>query len=451
MRRKSLGALDAALEALRRGSSLGECLAELPEPREDLEPLLLVAHRLLVGPHPVPRAAYRRALRERLSVAAASRLAPTAATGHPARLRALLRLIRPVAAGIALAAVAGGAVGVSASSVPSEMLYPARLAVERVQLAVTPGDAERVQLRLTFAERRLDELEAQARAGDYNRVMEIAQRYEEEVQAIVVAGRQSHTPVEALLRRHASKSIPTLERVRESAPPSTAAKLRRATEMLVQARGPQSPSASQDAGGPAASADGGVGEETSAPSRPSPAPTTTAVQSRAPAATSTPTPSEGDADLERWSPSARLGVRDEKDRWPTARETARHEAADEARKAVRPLARGPDQGDGRDEGRGRPRSESQPTTEPDAAAVLVPTRAATPTPRGKAPSASGGTAPSSAAPSSRPPEATEGNASGGRLQVLSEPRASEWASQPERTSVHLRQDKPTRRSPTPLR
>ncbi|GEM_PF-5139937 len=76
------------------------------------------------------------------------------------RISHQFRLATPLAAALtALLLIMVGATGVAAQhSLPHEVLYPVKLAVERVELAVTLGRTERVQIRLKHADARLAEV-----------------------------------------------------------------------------------------------------------------------------------------------------------------------------------------------------------------------------------------------------------------------------------------------------
>lgn len=149
-------ALADCLERVEGGESPEEALARYPALHEELEPLLTTAlHARAVAPEQ-PDRAFRARLRYRLEGAAQ-------VSARPSRLAFALWRARLVSAAITLLLlflVAGGAVGVSARSLPDSPLYPLKRATEDAHLALTPNLAQRFWLRLNFAERRL--LEAQA-------------------------------------------------------------------------------------------------------------------------------------------------------------------------------------------------------------------------------------------------------------------------------------------------
>ena len=267
----------------------------------------------------------------------------------------LVRHARSLAAGLALAALVSG-VGVTASAAPSEVLYPARLAVEQVQLAVAPYDAERARLRLAFAERRLEELDAAASAGDYERVAALAQRYQEEVGAAVASTQHSEEPVAEALRRHASRSATVLQKAQEAARPQVAEKLRQTAALVAQVPTPTDSATTQAMGFPGSVV--GTPGPTASPDRGCPSSSTPAASA---AASYTPTPvavtASDDAERPRPSPSDWVGERGGQE-GKAAEAPGRGGGHDPASGRAGEAQQAGDRGDGRDEGRGQ--SEARP-------------------------------------------------------------------------------------------
>ena len=152
--------LDICLEMASRGEDWEAFLARYPDSLREVEPLVLLA----------------REVRE------ASGPAETTAPGASA---ALLRLGRELAkrerqkeepahrtwgwlwgsawakaafAGIVMLVLGASSVELSARAVPGNFLYPVKILTERVHFALTSDLEERVELRLTFSERRLSEI-----------------------------------------------------------------------------------------------------------------------------------------------------------------------------------------------------------------------------------------------------------------------------------------------------
>jgi hypothetical protein len=159
--------LDAALDRLVQGGSA-------PAP-EGLEPLLETARRareaLAVE---VPELLARR----HLAVLGAGE-ALIAARPRRKRLAVIM-----LAAAIGVALMAGSAVAASNGSLPGQLLYPVKRAVEKIDLAFHRDPASRARLHLEFAERRLEELQsllALRRAGQNVDIGAAMAAYEQEI------------------------------------------------------------------------------------------------------------------------------------------------------------------------------------------------------------------------------------------------------------------------------
>src|SRR5205823_4324010 len=91
------------------------------------------------------------------------------------------------AACLVVALASGGTVATSADTVPGDVLYPAKIAVERVQLATTSDDVDRARLHVVFADHRLTELERAVAVGDQNNASALTRRYADELEAATIA------------------------------------------------------------------------------------------------------------------------------------------------------------------------------------------------------------------------------------------------------------------------
>ena len=163
-------ALDAALDHLVQGLP-----ADAPmSAGEGLEPLLWTA----------------RAAREALSVEVPEDVvrAHLAALGEmepPVRSRPRHRVAFVlIAAAITTVLLGGAAVAASGSSLPGQLLYPVKRAVEKIDLALHRDPASQARLHLEFAQRRLTELSdllALRRAGETVDVGAAMSAYQSEV------------------------------------------------------------------------------------------------------------------------------------------------------------------------------------------------------------------------------------------------------------------------------
>lgn len=153
-------------------STLEECLARYPELRDELRPLLEMAQRL--QPQDVaPSAEFKQQARSRLLEAMRSSPAPAKSSrvAVPGWLKVLVAVRRPSFAVTAmlilllLAAGGGSAVYASQDSLPDDALYPVKKGVENVQLTITRNSEARAGLRSKLAQRRVEEIIAQANLG----------------------------------------------------------------------------------------------------------------------------------------------------------------------------------------------------------------------------------------------------------------------------------------------
>lgn len=183
-------ALANCLEKIEQGkATIEESLREYPELRVELEPLLGLAQDLRSLPKVRAPESLRTSKRpvftpwypEPIDLQAQRRSGPTS------RLVALWGVpLARLAAGIALVfLLLGGAAVASAGSLPEEPLYPLKLAMEELRLAITPNPEARAELEMRFAERRLEEVESAARQGRVEALQRGLALYEERVASAV--------------------------------------------------------------------------------------------------------------------------------------------------------------------------------------------------------------------------------------------------------------------------
>ncbi len=132
--------------------------SDILEP-SDADPVIQAAVRLARGPHPVLSA-------DAVAQIQARMLARVPRQRKPFQRQMVLRWA--AAACLIMVILVSGTATVSAQSLPGDTLYPVKRLVERGRLALT-GDEGEVELRLKYAERRLDEFaELQADRGEIN-------------------------------------------------------------------------------------------------------------------------------------------------------------------------------------------------------------------------------------------------------------------------------------------
>ncbi len=190
-------ALADCLAKLERNElTLDDALDAYPELTLELEPLLTLAMELRSMPKPEVPEALRSSKRPVFAPAAPAprRLLPwnwRVLLPTPAWTAPVARL----AAGFALAAMLlGGTMVASASSLPEEPLYPVKLAMENVQLALTSSPQQRSELEIQLAGRRLQEVESAAQQGKLQAVQQGLTLYEQRVQSAVDQAQTVGTP-----------------------------------------------------------------------------------------------------------------------------------------------------------------------------------------------------------------------------------------------------------------
>lgn len=114
-----------------------------------------LADALLIGPRPE----FRDALRTRLMAVAAVTPPRTSTLSLWRTEPKSVRRTRLATGALAAAVIMGGAGVAGARSLPGDAFYDLKRASERIELALTHGDAARGQLHLKFAAKRLNEVE----------------------------------------------------------------------------------------------------------------------------------------------------------------------------------------------------------------------------------------------------------------------------------------------------
>ena len=222
-------ALARCLDALATGQTLDECLAAYSDLAAELRPLLETALALRQVPPPTIDPAFRQRLRERLRTAPV-RVRPRPLWGWPA--------VRWAAAAVLATGLLAGTVVSSAESLPGDPLYPTKLAVEEVQVALAPDPYTRQEARWRRADERLRELTRLADRGDAEHLVEASQRYQQALAEALASAPPAAAPDR--LVRHTV----VLERLLQTAPPAARPGLSRALEAsqhparLTSGRGP---------------------------------------------------------------------------------------------------------------------------------------------------------------------------------------------------------------------
>jgi hypothetical protein len=176
--------LNECIEAMLKGESPEQCLLRYPKQAEQLEPLLRMAMEMRQAAHTIePRPEFKaKALyRARSEFAARQR---------KARERRITILGMPRWAALTimslliLAFAAGSVFAVSTNSVPGDLLYPAKRALEQIQMAFTFSDESKAELHAMFASRRIEEIQLIATTGDAASVEKLSSEFEDHMQKV---------------------------------------------------------------------------------------------------------------------------------------------------------------------------------------------------------------------------------------------------------------------------
>ncbi len=179
------------LDRIDRGeATVEEAMQAHPEMTPELGPLLRLADEL----RSIPRVRAPESLRTTSRPAFVDRkAAPVDLSAGRAgfgaqRLSGRMAPLVRLAAGLAAAfLLLSGTMAASAGSLPEEPLYPVKLAVESVQLALAPRPEVRAELQLQFASNRLEEVESAALQGKTEAVQKGLALYAERVEGALQA------------------------------------------------------------------------------------------------------------------------------------------------------------------------------------------------------------------------------------------------------------------------
>ena len=167
--------LDECLERmLTGGETVEQCLARYPQWARELEPLLqasLFARKASsIEPRPEFRERARYQLRAALQEMAEKR------ERRFSLFRWQPQWVTAVIVVLVLVVASGGTVAASGNSMPDELLYPVKLATERVRLTLTPSALGKAELYLEMADKRVAEIIVMANRGKAEHVEQVARR-----------------------------------------------------------------------------------------------------------------------------------------------------------------------------------------------------------------------------------------------------------------------------------
>jgi len=156
--------LDKCINELREGKSIEDCLRNYPKFRDELKSLVKIVDNLKSFQTPSLPFIKKAELKEELlsSIRKAKSEQPEAAEPRLGFDWRQIHFARPAFAVIGIIAfliVSGTLVYASSFSSPSSPLYPIKMAVERVRLALASDPEQKAELHLKFAEQKIEEIE----------------------------------------------------------------------------------------------------------------------------------------------------------------------------------------------------------------------------------------------------------------------------------------------------
>lgn len=211
--------LDRCIAAMQgQGASVEECLARYPAYRSELEPLLRLAARLQAAQGLTAPAEFRQAAAVRMRNLVATAPRQPSKAMRPASGRSSPFLLRPgrapavaiLSAVLLLVLVtAGGTAYASVAALPGTPLYVVKTSLEGVQLTLRADPVAQTNLRLRFAERRLQEAAQLAQRGQEATTGVPLAGYVEQVQALLRLVEDPNLPAEtrAALARRIARSL----------------------------------------------------------------------------------------------------------------------------------------------------------------------------------------------------------------------------------------------------
>lgn len=175
--------LDDCLKALKEQRNLVQVLRRFPRQRDEMVSLLRLSVQLSeLSPAPAADPAFRLKARNRMLGLAAERRAGRWSPSGVARRLAARPGLRLALSGVAVAALAiGGLTAAAAGSLPGQPLYGYKTGLEEVRLALTLDPNANAQLRLSFAQRRLDEAKQLIARGQVAEGVSLVDQYDRAV------------------------------------------------------------------------------------------------------------------------------------------------------------------------------------------------------------------------------------------------------------------------------
>lgn len=175
--------LDECLERLLvRGETIEQCLEHYPEQAAQLKPLLETALAAKKASAIQPRAEFKARARYQFRSALQEATTPKRRPffGWLPRWATVVTIV------LIVLLAGGGTVAAASNSMPDNLLYPVKLATERVQLMLTPSQMGKIRLCARLADRRVAEIIYMADKGDVRQIELITQRLDERLATLAI-------------------------------------------------------------------------------------------------------------------------------------------------------------------------------------------------------------------------------------------------------------------------
>ncbi len=214
--------LAECLERLEAGVSVEACLAAFPGQAAELEPLLRMTQQVQsltrIGPRPAFTQNARLRLENQLKMPEKAvtfrqpnRYIQQKPKLHMQRRLSLMQVLLAVV--LALTAGTGGVAYAANASNPGDPLHGVELAMEQAQFDLTPGLSHKVELRIAFAKKRLNEAQATFSKNDVTNGIEAMNEYGMETSNIALLIGSAHGADQAALTALVESALSTHETV----------------------------------------------------------------------------------------------------------------------------------------------------------------------------------------------------------------------------------------------
>ena len=229
-------------------SSIEDCLSRYPSLREQLEPLLRIALEIHETPDVKPSPAFKIKARVQLMEQIHDRQAVTkralARYGSPMKPIQYKRRFSMagiiIAIVLALSAVGGGTAYASQASLPGDALYPIKLGTEQVRMMLPGDDVAKAERALSFAERRVDEMEALAKEGRPEDMALAVEKYDDALNKVLARmelagnGTSAAGNITTLVAEATAKHLSVLDTVYDMVPDQAKPAITRAREASLK-------------------------------------------------------------------------------------------------------------------------------------------------------------------------------------------------------------------------